>query len=166
MQSLSKVLMQDEGPSIASAAKCPIVAPSAVGHQHCRQVNPHIGQLHLHRSGSQILHKMVEVKPLTNVSSASIKKFFWQNIMCRYGVPRHITIDNVKYFDNAMFMDFYHQIWTKVAFASVYQWPNIWSNQKKSLKVKRKENGWRSCPKQYGATTLQCVEQQTSCHSG
>jgi hypothetical protein len=50
--------------------------------------------------------KWVEAKPLMNVRSASIRKFFWQNIICRYGVPRHITVNNVKYFDNAMFKDF------------------------------------------------------------
>jgi hypothetical protein len=44
---------------------------------------------------------------LTNVSSATIKKFFWQNIICWYGVPRHITIDDAKYFDNAMFKEFF-----------------------------------------------------------
>jgi hypothetical protein len=64
--------------------------------------------------------KWIEVKPLTNMSSASIKKFFWQKIICCYGVPRHITIDNTKYFDNAMFKDFYQQIRMKVAFTSVY----------------------------------------------
>jgi hypothetical protein len=64
--------------------------------------------------------KWIEAKPLTNVSSATIKKFFWQNIICRYGVPRHITVDNAKYFDNAMFKEFCHQIGTKVAFALVY----------------------------------------------
>jgi hypothetical protein len=96
------------------------MAPSAVRHRHCQQVNPRTGQLHLCYSGSQILHKMVEAKPLTNVSSTSIKKFFWQNIICCYGVPRHITVGNTKYFDNAMFKDIYHQIGTKVAFALVY----------------------------------------------
>jgi IS30 family transposase len=64
--------------------------------------------------------KWVEVKPLTNVSSISIKKLFWQNIICLYGVPKHITVDNVKYFDNAIFKDLCHRIGTKVAFASVY----------------------------------------------
>jgi hypothetical protein len=64
--------------------------------------------------------KWIEVKPLTNVSSATIKKFFWQNIICRYGVPRHIAIDNAKYFDSAMFKDFCHQIGTNVTFASIY----------------------------------------------
>jgi transposase len=64
--------------------------------------------------------KWIEAKPLTNVISASVKKFFWQSIICRYSVHRHITIDNAKYFDNEMFKEFYHQIGMKVAFASVY----------------------------------------------
>jgi IS30 family transposase len=64
--------------------------------------------------------KWVEVKPLTNVSSISIKKLFWQNSICLYGVPKHITVDNVKYFDNTIFKDLCHRIGTKVAFASVY----------------------------------------------
>jgi hypothetical protein len=64
--------------------------------------------------------KWIEVKPLTNVSSASIKKLYWQNIICHYGVPRHITVDNAKYYDNSMFKDFYEHIGMKVAFTSVY----------------------------------------------
>jgi hypothetical protein len=39
-----------------------LIAPSWplqwLGHRHCRQVNPRTGQLHLHHSGSRILHKM------------------------------------------------------------------------------------------------------------
>jgi hypothetical protein len=50
--------------------------------------------------------KWVEAKPITNVSSGTIKMFFWQNIICRYGVPRHITADNTNYFNNTMFKDF------------------------------------------------------------
>jgi hypothetical protein len=60
--------------------------------------------------------KWIEAKPLTNVSSATIKRFFWQNIICRYGVPRYITVDNAKYFSNAMFKEFCQQIGMKVAF--------------------------------------------------
>jgi hypothetical protein len=44
--------------------------------------------------------KWLEAKLLTNVSSVPIRKFLWQNIICRYGVPRHITVDNTKYFNN------------------------------------------------------------------
>jgi hypothetical protein len=64
--------------------------------------------------------KWIEAKPLKNVSSTSIKKFFWQNIIYRYGGPRHITVNNAKYFNNAMFKDFCQHIGMKVAFASVY----------------------------------------------
>jgi hypothetical protein len=71
-------------------------------------------------SAVEYFTKWIEAKSLTNVNSATIKKLFWQNIICRYGVSRHITVDNTKYFDNAMFKEFCHQIGTKVAFASVY----------------------------------------------
>jgi hypothetical protein len=64
--------------------------------------------------------KWIEATPLINVCSASIKKNFWQNIICRFGIPRHITVDNAKYFDNAMLKDFYQQIGMKVAFPSIY----------------------------------------------
>jgi hypothetical protein len=61
-----------------------------------------------------------EAKLVTNVSSATMKKFFWQNIICRYDLPCHIIVDNAKYFDNAMFKDSYQQVGTKVAFTFVY----------------------------------------------
>jgi hypothetical protein len=51
---------------------------------------------------------------------ATIQKFLRQNIICHYGVPQQIIIDNTKYFDSAMIKDFCHQIGTKVFFASVY----------------------------------------------
>jgi hypothetical protein len=64
--------------------------------------------------------KWVKVKPVTNVSSTTSKKFFWQNIIYCYGGPRHITVDNANYFDSTMFKDFYQQVRTKVTFTSVY----------------------------------------------
>jgi hypothetical protein len=64
--------------------------------------------------------KWVEVKPVTNITSATIQKFFWQNIICCYGVPQQIPVDNAKYFDSAMFKVFCHQIRMKVSFTSVY----------------------------------------------
>jgi hypothetical protein len=57
---------------------------------------------------------------LSHISSATIKDFFCQNIICRYGVPQHIIADNAKQFNNHMFKDFCHQIGMKVAFTSVY----------------------------------------------
>jgi hypothetical protein len=64
--------------------------------------------------------KWVEPKPITNITSVTIKKIFWQNIIYRYGVPQQIAVDNAKYFDSDMLKNFYHQVRTKVAFTSVY----------------------------------------------
>jgi hypothetical protein len=64
--------------------------------------------------------KWVEAKLVTNITSATIQKFLWQNIICHYRVPQQITIDNAKYFDSTMFNNFYHQIRMKVSFAFVY----------------------------------------------
>jgi hypothetical protein len=52
--------------------------------------------------------KWDEVKPVTNITSATIQIFFWQNIIYRYRVPQQITVNNAKYFDSAMFKDFCH----------------------------------------------------------
>jgi hypothetical protein len=60
------------------------------------------------------------VKSVANISSTTIKKFFWQNIIWRFSVPREITVDNAKQFDIDMFKNFLHQIGMKVAFTSVY----------------------------------------------
>jgi hypothetical protein len=40
--------------------------------------------------------KWIEVKPLVNIASTSLKKFFWQNIIYWFRVPREITVDNAK----------------------------------------------------------------------
>jgi hypothetical protein len=64
--------------------------------------------------------KWVEAKPVTNITSTTIQKIFWQNIICRYGVPQKITIHNAKYFDSGMFKDFCHQVRMKVCFTSIY----------------------------------------------
>jgi hypothetical protein len=43
--------------------------------------------------------KWVEAKALANITEPTIQKFFWQNIVCRFGVPRELTMDNGKQFN-------------------------------------------------------------------
>jgi hypothetical protein len=50
--------------------------------------------------------KWVEAKPLLSITSATIQKFFWQNIVCRFGVPHEVTMDNGKQFDSTDFKEF------------------------------------------------------------
>ena len=64
--------------------------------------------------------RWIEAKPLATIMSGSMKKFFWQNIICRFGVPRTLTVDNGKQFDSDKFKEFYKNLGTTLAFASVY----------------------------------------------
>jgi hypothetical protein len=61
----------------------------------------------------------IETKPLATIISATVQKFFWQNIVSRFGVPKAITVDNGTQFDAETFKDFYERIGTKIYFASV-----------------------------------------------
>jgi hypothetical protein len=63
--------------------------------------------------------KWIEAKPLATITSATVQKFFWQNIVCRIGVSKAITVDNGTQFDAETFKDFCDQIGTKIHFASV-----------------------------------------------
>jgi hypothetical protein len=64
--------------------------------------------------------KWIEAKPLVNIVAVGLKRFFWQNIICHFGVPRGITVDNAKQFDCHLFKDFCYQMRVEAAFASVY----------------------------------------------
>jgi hypothetical protein len=64
--------------------------------------------------------KWIEAKPLANIATVGLKRFFWQNIICHFGVPREITVDNTKQFDYHIFKDFCHHMGVKVAFVLVH----------------------------------------------
>ena len=64
--------------------------------------------------------RWIEAKPLATINLETVKKFFWQNIIYRFGVPRTLTVDNGKQFDSDKFKEFYKSIGTKIAFASIY----------------------------------------------
>jgi transposase InsO family protein len=61
-----------------------------------------------------------EAKPLTNIRAATIQKFFWQNIICRFGVPRELTVDNGKKFNCYTFKEYCKTLGTHAKFSSVY----------------------------------------------
>jgi len=64
--------------------------------------------------------KWIEAKPLVNITSEAVRKFFWQNIICRFGVQKELTVDNGKQFDSQLFREFCHFVGMKVMFSSVY----------------------------------------------
>jgi hypothetical protein len=67
----------------------------------------------------EYVSKWIEAKPLATIASVTVQKFFWQNIVCHFGVPKAITVDNETQFDAEAFKDFCEQIGTKIHFASV-----------------------------------------------
>jgi transposase InsO family protein len=77
-------------------------------------------QLEVCCSGGGIFFSMwVEAKPLATITLVRVQKFFWQNIVCRFGVPKAITVDNGTQFNAETFKDFCDRIGTKIHFASV-----------------------------------------------
>jgi hypothetical protein len=50
--------------------------------------------------------KWIEAKPLAMITSATVQKFFSQNIVCRFGVSKAITVDNGTQCDAETFKDF------------------------------------------------------------
>jgi hypothetical protein len=63
--------------------------------------------------------KWIEAKALATITLVTIQNFFSQNIICRFGVPRSITIDNVTQFDSKAFRTFCSKMGTNIHFASV-----------------------------------------------
>jgi hypothetical protein len=64
--------------------------------------------------------KWIEARAVSTITSKTAQKFFWQNIICRFGVPSELIVDNGKQFDSQDFRDFCFSIGTKLAFSSVY----------------------------------------------
>ncbi|GKA33105.1 reverse transcriptase domain-containing protein [Tanacetum coccineum] len=42
--------------------------------------------------------KWIEAKPVATITGNQIKKFVWDNIVCRFGLPGEIILDNGKQF--------------------------------------------------------------------
>ncbi|KAK3018233.1 hypothetical protein RJ639_002767 [Escallonia herrerae] len=47
--------------------------------------------------------KWTEAESLATITSAKCEDFFWKNVVCRFGVPRALVVDNGKQFDNNNF---------------------------------------------------------------
>ncbi|GKB28190.1 reverse transcriptase domain-containing protein [Tanacetum coccineum] len=63
--------------------------------------------------------KWIEEKPVATITGAQVKKFVWNNIVCRFGLPGEITFDNGKQFRDNLFKDWCEKLCIRQCFASV-----------------------------------------------
>ena len=62
--------------------------------------------------------KWVEAKPLAKITQQNAKKFVWKSIVCQFGVPRVLVLDNGRQFNNTPFRDFCKQLGIKNHYSS------------------------------------------------
>ena len=63
--------------------------------------------------GIEYFTKCVEAEALAIITEKNVRSFVWRNIVCRYGIPRVLVLDNEKQFDNDAFRDFFSQLGIK-----------------------------------------------------
>ena len=50
--------------------------------------------------------KWEKAEPLATITEQKVRNFVWRSIVCRFGIPRALVLDNGKQFDNPKFRDF------------------------------------------------------------
>lgn len=69
--------------------------------------------------------KWVEAEALRTITDTKVMKFLWQNICCRYGVPRDLIFDNGTQFNSNRIRKWYMDMKITQRFTSVaYQQAN------------------------------------------
>ncbi|GJR55411.1 reverse transcriptase domain-containing protein [Tanacetum coccineum] len=63
--------------------------------------------------------KLIEAKPVVTITDNQVKKFVWDNIVCRFGLPGEIVSDNGKQFRDNPFKDWCEKLCIRQCFASV-----------------------------------------------
>ncbi|XP_027183804.1 uncharacterized protein LOC113782091 [Coffea eugenioides] len=63
--------------------------------------------------------KWVEAEPLTTISSRSVQKFLWRNIVCRFGIPRVLVSDNGRQFADSSLQGWCTELGIRQHFTSV-----------------------------------------------
>ena len=56
--------------------------------------------------GIDCFTKLVEAKALATITENNVRSFIWKNIICKYGIPRVLVLDNEKQFDNNFVRNF------------------------------------------------------------
>ncbi|GJX93367.1 reverse transcriptase domain-containing protein [Tanacetum coccineum] len=95
--------------------------------------------------------KWIEGKPVATITRAQVKKFVWDNIVCKFGLPGEIISDNEKQFRDNPFKDWCEKLCIHQCFASVKY------SQANGL-VERSNNGETPFSLTYGTKAVIPVE--------
>jgi len=68
--------------------------------------------------GIDYFTKWVEAEALAIITEKNVRNFGWRSIICRFGIPRVLVLDNRKQFDNDSFRDFCSQLGIKNHYSS------------------------------------------------
>ena len=90
-----------------------------MGNWHNRQITPSSRNFQYAVVVVEYFTKWIEAKPVTNMSSFTMKKNLWQNTICHFRVSRHITVDNGTQFDSQDFRDYCQNMGIQLCFSSV-----------------------------------------------
>ncbi|GAU33948.1 hypothetical protein TSUD_148680 [Trifolium subterraneum] len=63
--------------------------------------------------------KWIEAEPVATISSQRVKKFYWKNILCRFGIPKYIVSDNGTQFTSESMINFCQEKGIRNTFISV-----------------------------------------------
>jgi len=63
--------------------------------------------------------KWIEAEPLTSITARNVQNFVWKNIVCRFGLPQIIIIDNDRQFTDRGLAKFYEKLNIKHISSSV-----------------------------------------------
>jgi hypothetical protein len=120
VRSMLEILTSNGRPFTAHKAYCTYLATTMLGTRHIGPLPTAQGNLKFTFIVVEYFTKWIETRAVSTITSKTTQKFFWQNIVCRFGVPSELTVDNGKQFDNQDFREFCNSIDIKAVFASVY----------------------------------------------
>ena len=78
-----------------------------------------LGNLRFIAVALEYFTKWIQAKALAKITSGTLISFIWQRIICRFGVPSYITVDNGKQSDCTDFRNICSELGIKLSFASV-----------------------------------------------
>ena len=80
---------------------------------------PGKGQTKFLLVGVNYFTKWIEVEPLASISTKNVQNFVWRSIVCRFGVPHTIIIDNGRQFIDRGLQSFYEELGIKSVTTSI-----------------------------------------------